>query len=232
MKTFTELPGIPMREIYRWCSELMADALKGKKPAPSLETPQVETAPPAADSRIKSPEERLAEFEKRKEEERTARNNEHVALLDAIKEPLTARIKEKYQWSDERIAQVFPSIDLIRQDQVDRLRRIVLWKSEKEGEPLPKNGQKVGELIYVLEYLPAPEKPKREERPRRGRGGRKEGRRPGKGGRRQEGAGFGPGGDRPRPPSGPGAAKDGRRPPPRRRPQTPRPKVEIKKTLG
>lgn len=309
MKTLSELPGIPLREIYRWAFEFMAEARRGKtwpqpvaaepeppepeappateessappteaivetevtaeaetstesvvetpaeeppQPEPSPSEPPVEVAAPepsvlpeipkaATEEHIKTFDERVKELEKKRQEEREAQRKEHQALLEKVKVPLTARIKEKFQWSDERIALVFPSLDLIQRDQIERLRRIVLWKPEKEGEPLPKFGQKVGELIYVLEYLPAPETARREDRPRRERG-RGKGSSPPRGGpRREEGGGRGPGSPRegkgPAGPAGPGRPFRG---PPRERkegdtrrgrPRGPRPPQVIKRGI-
>jgi len=69
---------------------------------------------------------------------------------------------------------------ILDRKQVERLRRVVVLKPEKEDEKVPKGARKVDEFVYLAEYLPDPKPPERKDR-KGGKGRRSKGKGKGKG---------------------------------------------------
>jgi hypothetical protein len=229
-----DVPEVPVEAAAS--ADPMPDAVPETPPMPvttpvgAAETPPAVAAPTGKEEpHIKTPEERYEEFEKRKAEDEARHQREWQELLEAIREPLTARIKEKHKWPDERIAFAIRSLDLIDKDGLSYLRRIRVLKLDKPDERLPRDSRKIDEHVYVSEYLPRPEPP-RQDRDERG-GPRGRGRKPGRGdgkpgrgrpggtGEKREWKPRGPGpqgarpqGARPQGPGSPGARPVGQRP--------------------
>jgi len=195
VKTYTEILGIPLREIYAWRSELV-HAKRGEKkgtPVPPVQSPlepktEVQ-ALPSDPAHIKTPDERVAELEQRRREASERRKQEWRALVGEIKDPLITKIKEKFQWTDDKAGLALEALDLVDRQRVGDLRRVVIWKLEKPDEILPKYGKKIGEFFYTLDYLPPRVKPERPGMRGEKRGGRgKRGKRGPQGAWRKEGS--------------------------------------------
>jgi hypothetical protein len=178
MKTFTEMDGGQMREVYGWMLDLVKAKREEKRAVPpataqppptpeptSTETP-IQTAPAEVPARIKSPEERYAEFIQRKEEDARKRRENWLKTLEEIREPLVSRIKERFSWSEERLKHAFQALDVIDRKRLQSLRRIVVYKPEKPEEALPKGSQKIDEFAYLAEYLPEFGRPREKREPR------------------------------------------------------------------
>ncbi len=181
MKTFTEFSGYPLREAYQWRYELVqAKRKENRSQTVPPATPVVMEAPNPPDDHIKTPDERYVEIMARKNAEREQRIKEWNDLLGQIQEPLTLRMKEKFQWPDDKLALASQALDVVDREHAKYLRRIVVLKPENPEEPLPKNGKRVGEYVFVAEYLlpPRPPVPEKKHRMRKGKG-RKRGKRKG-----------------------------------------------------
>ncbi len=172
--------------------EIASPAAEEARPsAPPPPEVKAETPPAGDGRRVKSPEERYEEFLKRKAEQEDRRHRQWLDTLEAVREPLTARMKEKFKWSDERIAFALKALDMIDPQRMADLRRVVIWKLEKPDDVRPRGGRQVDEHVYVADYLFRPEPPRREERNRGDRKGRRGGgRKPRRGDNREKQGGW------------------------------------------
>ncbi|MCB0308975.1 MAG: hypothetical protein KDD48_06350 [Bdellovibrionales bacterium] len=137
-------------------------------PEETTDTPKKGHEPPASSSKeviIKSPEELLVQ---RQEERRL----EWAAKISEIKDAFSTRIKDKFKWSEQKTELALAALDVVFRKRLEDLRSLRIMKLEKENEPLPKYGKKIGDHVFVAEYYPPKpgEKSFKKDRSRKKRG--------------------------------------------------------------
>ena len=132
-------------------------------PGPSDKSQAKETKEKKLSQKEKREKKREEIFRKR-QEEKEQRKKEWALLVEETKDQLKEKVLEKYKWADERISLAFDSLNLLDRKRFKDFRKILILKPEKEDEPLPKNGVKINDFVFVPHYLPPLEKPKEKSR--------------------------------------------------------------------